>query len=325
MIGLALRLAQVVLGALFVVLFWGIIAPLRARSVPDVEFQAPPTPERSVAAFNRYAVIGSRNLFQTPEDAPLSAPIEEVIAESRLQYRVVGTVATGGAETSYALLEDSRKKVSVYGVGANLDGGAEIERIERRRVVLLNAGRREALEMRAQETPPSLALLQSGREAKADYRVNAPEPPAYVATSSLALLTRVAQRFAAEPPSPRPPAPPRPSVDMAQRELPTERDPLRSTLGIGAGPSPNAYTAFAGPVRATSSAFEAVAGQPLLVGLRQKLALREGEQILAVNGIPIEPADRLPELLRSLVRSGPARVRIAVDSSTEREIEVTLP
>ena len=97
MIALGIRAAQLAMLVVCGVLSWGISAPLRARPIPEVDFVPLAPPERNAASFSRYAVIGSRNLFQTPEDAVPVAPIQEVIEDSKLNLEVVGTVAASTA------------------------------------------------------------------------------------------------------------------------------------------------------------------------------------------------------------------------------------
>jgi S1-C subfamily serine protease len=71
--------------------------------------------------------------------------------------------------------------------------------------------------------------------------------------------------------------------------------------------------------------FSAVAGEQLLRNVIDRAALGDGEQVLAVNGVPVDDEGRLGELLAGLAQGGPARLKIAVNSTTEREIEVQLP
>jgi S1-C subfamily serine protease len=85
-------------------------------------------------------------------------------------------------------------------------------------------------------------------------------------------------------------------------------------------------TAIAGPVAmADEGNFSAVAGGQLLRTVIDRAALADGEQVLAVNGVPVDDERRLGELLAGLAQGGPARLKIAVNSTTEREIEVQLP
>src|SRR5262245_40967914 len=122
------------MGGICAVLFLSILAPFRALSIPEVTFQAPAPPTPEVAAFPRYAIIGSRNLFRTPTVAPL-VPVAEVIEESKIRAKVVGTVAAIPEAFSYAVLETGQADRQVLEVGEEVEPGVVIARIERRRVV----------------------------------------------------------------------------------------------------------------------------------------------------------------------------------------------
>jgi S1-C subfamily serine protease len=94
----------------------------------------------------------------------------------------------------------------------------------------------------------------------------------------------------------------------------------------GFKPRSSGFAAMSGPVAlATEGDFSAIAGEQLLRNVIDRAALADGEQVLAVNGVPVDDEGRLGELLAGLAQGGPARLKIAVNSTTEREIEVQLP
>lgn len=316
------------MGGICAVLFLSILAPFRALSIPEVTFQAPAPPTAEVAAFPRYAIIGSRNLFQTPTVAPL-VPVAEVIEESKIRAKVVGTVAAIPEAFSYAVLETGQATRQVLEVGDEVEPGIVIARIERRRVVVQNRGRLEALSMEDEAAPRSLALLRSGRPSYAKVIV---EPPSVSAYRAVAGGSEQPKRR----PEPRPTAPP-PQRDVASRP---ERRPISTPSTVefltaeqaqrlieGFGTRQRAgFTAIAGPVAmANEGDFSAIAGEQLLRNVIDRAALAEGEQVLAVNGVPVDDEGRIAELLGGLAQGGPARLKIAVNSTTEREIEVQLP
>ncbi len=321
MISNGIKAAQYALWTLIAVLVVGLSAPLRGKGVPEVQFVPLEPIRRAQTAFSRYAVIGSRNLFRVPEGAVPATPIEEVIEESQLKLKVLGTVA-GPAEVASAIVEDSTGRVDVISVSQTLQGGVQVERIEKGRIVVLNQGKREAINMAEPETPASLAMLQRGKRSSATVEVIPPPPPAFVAVASPQLAVRIAALTAPPPPPAAPRQAPPPSI--AERELPSENSPFARKLGLRTSASTPRFSATAVQVALDEAPFQAVAGQPVLEALLQKVALREGEEILAVNDIPVTASERLPDLLRSLLQSAPARVRIAVDSKSQREIEVVL-
>jgi S1-C subfamily serine protease len=201
-----------------------------------------------------------------------------------------------------------------------------IARVERRRVVVQNRGRLEALPM-DEEAPRSLALLRSGRQSYAKVIVEPAAPVAYRAVAG----------GTPRPAAPRAAAPVPERRDVAARS--TERRPLTTPatpefltadqaqrLIEGFSPRRSGFTAISAPVAmANEGDFSAVAGEQLLRNVIDRAALGDGEQVLAVNGVPVDDEGRLGELLAGLAQGGPARLKIAVNSTTEREIEVQLP
>ncbi len=111
-----------------------------------------PTPAAAASGGNwaDRARIIDRNLFNVSTLAPAADTLEEAESyeKTRLPLRLLGTAAAG--EASWAAVEDleSRKHL-VARVGGPLKG-ATVLRIDRCRIVLQNAGRREELSL---ETP----------------------------------------------------------------------------------------------------------------------------------------------------------------------------
>jgi general secretion pathway protein C len=83
-------------------------------------------------------------LFGSSTEAARPAMLQQAPA-TRLSLRLKGVVAAG--EGGYAIIADAEGEDRVYRVGDELPGGAQIELIEARRVLLLHDGQTEALEM----------------------------------------------------------------------------------------------------------------------------------------------------------------------------------
>ncbi len=82
---------------------------------------------------------------------------------TRLSLRLKGVVAVG--EGGYAIIADADGEDRVYRVGDELPGGAQVELIEARRVLLLRDGQTEALEM---ETDAIVASTPSAGDGSPD-------------------------------------------------------------------------------------------------------------------------------------------------------------
>ena len=139
----SLRALQLLLlGGCSYLLFVTVSPLVRATPVPRAELPPvarAPGPEASVAS---YEVIGERNLFKTREEA---VPLEEVLEESRLALRLLGTVTATPPQLSVASVEDLTKGDRHSLRIGNWVAGAKLVRVERRRIVIENAGVLETL------------------------------------------------------------------------------------------------------------------------------------------------------------------------------------
>jgi len=92
------------------------------------------------------AEIVSRNIFLPDGTSGRGSTTDAVLARTKLQLRLLGTIA-GDPEIARAVIEDTTSKVQdIYKVGDSVQG-AEVERIQRNRVILLVDGKREVLEL----------------------------------------------------------------------------------------------------------------------------------------------------------------------------------
>lgn len=141
---------------------------------------APParagTPGRAWS--DRQAIL-DRNLFQVSTLLPASpepegpAVSEEELEATRLPLRLLGTVASNDPAAAYAAVEDQQnRKEVVVRVGDRLVDRATVVRIERRRIVLQNGGKREELALDDDDAS------QSGAQTARSARAAQPEPVA---------------------------------------------------------------------------------------------------------------------------------------------------
>jgi general secretion pathway protein C len=117
---------------------------------------------------DRQAIL-ERNLFQVSTLLPETPVAEEVVVPdeelqaTRLPLKLLGTVASGAKADSWAAVEDQQNhKQLVVRVDDRLLDKATVVRIERRRIVLENAGKREELAL-DDESVPGVALRPGAR------------------------------------------------------------------------------------------------------------------------------------------------------------------
>ena len=102
-------------------------------------------------------IILTRNLFHSSTDSPAltAAELEQELEKSRLPVTLLGTFASSDPALSRATLMDKEKNETlVVGIGDQIKNTAEVQRIERRRVVLIENGAPRELTIGDGETGP---------------------------------------------------------------------------------------------------------------------------------------------------------------------------
>lgn len=137
---------------------------------------APPLGPESSRSWSDRQVILDRNLFNASTLAPQAElPDEdERYEETKLPLDLLGTVAAGQPELAWAaVLDRETREHQVVRVGDRLKERAEVLRIDRRRIVLENAGRREELSLTEDgAAQPSRASRPAPRRASRSDEVD---------------------------------------------------------------------------------------------------------------------------------------------------------
>jgi type II secretion system protein C len=140
-----------------------IIDPLLA---PDVATVSPGAAAASTSPRDRAdrQIILARNLFNVSTLSP--GPVEEELDEyekTKLPLRLLGTAAAEDKALSWAAIEDlETKQHLVVRNDQEIKGGARVLRIERRRIVLQNGGRREELALEGDVPATTPRVTQRG-------------------------------------------------------------------------------------------------------------------------------------------------------------------
>jgi general secretion pathway protein C len=185
-----------------VVVLAAVVAGRTVSALSAVHLAEPPTiepdqRERPRAVHAVTATVSAQGLasvfgvkLPSDEPAPDPEPDEPEIdlgdeVPTSLNATLVATIEARPDRYSVALITDnSARSTAVYGVGDMLMGSAEIVRVERRRVLIRNAGRTEYLEMDGEEgavTPPVAATrrptVAATRRGGGDAEGGAPTGP----------------------------------------------------------------------------------------------------------------------------------------------------
>ncbi len=174
----ALRGVQIALVAACAFLLYAGLTPIftatavSAVNVPPVE-EFVPEPHGA----RDYEIIGQRNLFAAKQGAappPLpTQPQQEELEESKLRYRLYGTIAPG--PPAVAALEDlnTGERHFVH-AGDLLPNGVKIMRIERKRVVISNKDKLEAISMDDEQpkAKPKRSARRRARSRRRDVRTS---------------------------------------------------------------------------------------------------------------------------------------------------------
>jgi general secretion pathway protein C len=140
-----------------------IAAALLPSAPTETAPRAAPPPPRSRSWAEREIIL-TRNLFHSSTDATPVAIKDEDLEKSKLPVTLLGTFAANDPALSRATLMDKEKNETlVVGVGDQIKNTAEVQRIERRRIVLLENG-----------APRELTFGEDALGAPAIQRANKP-------------------------------------------------------------------------------------------------------------------------------------------------------
>ena len=270
-----------------------------ALEAPEVEARpAPPADPPRARTWAERQVILTRNLFNASTLAPPKpkqpAPAEdEKLAATRLPLRLLGTAAADDPEASWAAVEDLEERTHrIVRPGDAVKGKARVVRIERRRIVLDNGGRREELAL--EEDPkakagPRRAARRGARAARrAAVRRAAPN------AAAAARLRKLAEnRFAVS----------REQMDEAMRNPANLFSQARILPKYEEG-------------RMVGVQLNAIKPDSLFA----RIGIESGDTIVELNGIRIDSPEQSAELLRELSQAREFNVVVAGPDGTTRTL-----
>jgi type II secretion system protein C len=137
-------------------------------SPPEQAREAASPPALAARSWRDRQVILSRNLFRssTLEPAVILQPVEN-IEPTQLPLTLLGTAAAENPRLAWAAIEDRDKRETVVvGIGDRVASTAVVQRIERRRVVLLENGSPRELTLDADEERPALRTTARARPSR---------------------------------------------------------------------------------------------------------------------------------------------------------------
>ena len=188
---LGIRIANVALFTLCCFLLADVFNKISADLLLPSGGAAPPpapAPERRVRSWDERKPILQRNLFgaQVVSDPiAYSEPEPEDIEKTELPLQLLGTIASDNPETARATIWDEKERHhQVLRTGDQLEHHADVrlERIERRRVILLNGESREELNLEDRKIEREVASApkakSSSRRRRSRRRTVTPSPEA---------------------------------------------------------------------------------------------------------------------------------------------------
>jgi general secretion pathway protein C len=153
----------------------GIIADVSAALLaPDAASVEPSAATAATSPRDRAdrQIILTRNLFNVSTLSP--GPIEDeqdAYEKTKLPLRLLGTAAAADKALSWAAIEDlETKQHLVVRIDSEIKAGARVLKIERRRIVLQNGGRREELALEGDQ--PAAAPRTAQRGPRPNARAN---------------------------------------------------------------------------------------------------------------------------------------------------------
>lgn len=118
--------------------------------VPDVTLSPPPPPIELEGAKppTYYALISTRDIFNSAKPVEQAPPAPEPPAVTPLKLKLWGVAVHQDARRSYSIIEDlGARRQGVYGIDAEVPGGAIVKTIEWDKVILNRHGKDEILEL----------------------------------------------------------------------------------------------------------------------------------------------------------------------------------
>lgn len=142
-------------------------------SPPEQVGEVAPPPALARRSWEDRQVILTRNLFKSSTEAPPPIPLEpaEDLEATRLPLTLLGTAAAANPQLAWAAIEDREKNETlVVSVGDPVAERATVQRIERRRVVLLENGSPRELTLEPGEEKPRARSTARSRPSRASRR-----------------------------------------------------------------------------------------------------------------------------------------------------------
>ncbi|MGH7287953.1 MAG: type II secretion system protein GspC [Myxococcota bacterium] len=266
----------------------GIIADVTAALLaPEVaEASVEPVAASAPRGAADRQIILTRNLFNVSVLAPTTAEEDESYEKTKLPLRLLGTAAAHDTALSWAAVEDlETKQHLVVRVDQDIKGGAKVIRIERRRVVLQNAGRREELALEGDEAGAAVTPTRTAQPGPA-ARPNARGYLERLAEIRFAVDRGELQNLATNP-----------SALFSQARILPKYEGGQMVGVQVSGIKPGSWFEQAG--------------------------IQNGETITAVNGAPIG-ADGAPTLFREITQGSATRVTVRGADGSERELNVDI-
>lgn len=164
---LNVRLSQTASVVLALLLLW-LLVRLAALLLSGPALPAPVLPELVRADPSMVAVESDWQLFGQAEAVDYGVP--ESVQPTPLNLTLRGVVA---GEGGYAIIMDENGDEGVYRVNDEITGGARVERIELRRVLMIRNGQREALELAGGARPPASNRVAAAPASNATVNPNA--------------------------------------------------------------------------------------------------------------------------------------------------------
>lgn len=232
-------------------------------------------------------IILTRNLFNVSVLGPTTAEEDESYEKTKLPLRLLGTAAAHDTALSWAAVEDlETKQHLVVRVDQDIKGGAKVVRIERRRIVLQNGGRREELALEGDQAGEAAATPARTAQRAPAARPNARGNLERLAENRFAVDRGELQNLATNP-----------SALFSQARILPKYEGGQMVGVQVSGIKPGSWFEQAG--------------------------IQNGETITAVNGAPIG-ADGAPTLFREITQGSATRVTVRGADGSERELNVDI-
>lgn len=287
------------------------------RPPPEQAHVAQASAAPAPRTWDDWQVIVSRNLFHSRQLSAPPPPVEvaeEDLEETTLPLKLWGTLAAEDPTLAWASVEDlDARETQAVSVGDQIKT-AEVVAIERRRVVLLENGKRRSLSLGEEEVVASAPVRSTRSTTRAR---NARSARAARARARARQQAAVSADEARESMADR-------VRKLAEDRFEVDREDVHAAMS-----NPASLYTQARILPSIDEETGEVAGLQISAikpgSVFEQVGIQEGEVIIEVGGVPINDVGQSASVLSGLVEQAEVSITVLDEAGNTRPLTLTMP